>query len=307
MKHYTHMYIAHKGIEFLYNAMKGITYRNGRTLPTKKRNRFRDLAGDLQRILRSHIDRIFEASWAPDDIINDKSVFHVFKLFKADEFDDYTDFVQQEHVVGGETYYRAKNGGGLPYKVDHLARVLADMLKLRNFNDIFAMEQIAYQFFLLSHYIVDAHVPMHCDIRDDKPGSRKPALGRYYDGKWHGVIEKRWEDACTPAAVAEGIITKERENINVDANDDTPLVTFGIKKDVSEIPAVCLQPGHLMGQMIKTCVASKERNRLLFPVADPSACDKGYLTAATREIFSDAIGSVISVWMCIWYAANEGD
>ncbi len=31
----------------------------------------------------THIDRIFEASWAPDDIINDKSVFHIFKLFKA--------------------------------------------------------------------------------------------------------------------------------------------------------------------------------------------------------------------------------
>ncbi|MBN1460586.1 MAG: hypothetical protein JXA57_13715, partial [Armatimonadetes bacterium] len=45
---------------------------------------------------------------------------------------------------------------GLPYKVDHLAHIIADMSKLRAYNDHFQQRQIMYLYIMISHYIVDA-------------------------------------------------------------------------------------------------------------------------------------------------------
>ena len=85
---------------------------------------------ELQRLLRCHEESIKEASWAPDDVLYDKALFHTFKLFTDREFENASDYATQTHVRDGVNYYRAKGSGGLPYKVDHLARTIADMVKV---------------------------------------------------------------------------------------------------------------------------------------------------------------------------------
>jgi hypothetical protein len=95
----------------------------------------------LARTLGEHKVRVIpdpqfgEASWAPDDVLNDKSLYHTFKLFTDAEFDNAAQYAAETHERGGKKYYRAKGRGGLPYKADHPAYVIADIAKLRAYSD----------------------------------------------------------------------------------------------------------------------------------------------------------------------------
>ncbi|OIP41788.1 MAG: hypothetical protein AUK47_05795 [Deltaproteobacteria bacterium CG2_30_63_29] len=94
------------------------------------------------------------------------------------------------------------------------------MAALREYNDQFTRRQLVYQMMLLSHYVVDAHVPMYCDLRDDPPsdtggsqpsrrrGAGKPA-GQTMKSTAHASLEDVWDAAATPVAVDEGIVTSE--------------------------------------------------------------------------------------------------
>ena len=128
MKHNTHIYIASKAIEFLRDSVDNF--------PPKTRARMRLKAVELQRLLRYHQASVVEASWAPDDVLCDKSLFHTFKLFTADEFSNAEKYAAETHERDGKKYYRIKGGGGLPYKVDHLARIIADLGKLRAYDAV---------------------------------------------------------------------------------------------------------------------------------------------------------------------------
>jgi hypothetical protein len=122
VKHNTHIYVAAKAIEFCWSAGDNLCSSNGSRASAEQKSAFKAGAKELQRLLRYHQSAISEASWAPDDVLNDKSLFHTFKLFTAGEFSDAAAFAKETHLLNGKSYYRAAGGGGLPYKVDHLAR-----------------------------------------------------------------------------------------------------------------------------------------------------------------------------------------
>ena len=303
MKHNTHIYLAAKAIEFLYEGMGNLSYAgSGKAVSSKMRREKRASAKTLQRMLLHYKDSISEASWAPDDILNDKSLYHTFKLFTDDEFPGGEFYAKEVHRG---KYYRARGGGGLPYKVDHLSRVIADMDKLRNYNDRCSMEQIMYQFLMISHYIVDANVPMHCDLRDDPPSASdtsKPKNGMYFKGTLHGKVEKTWEEAVNPVAIEEGIIELSREDDDAPLTDLSPEIVFHVTdpEHVALIKPVQISDNSLMDYMIDLCIATKERSLQLFPINDPNSWTKDELKAVTRPVFADAISALITVWMWIW-------
>jgi hypothetical protein len=302
MKHHSHIYVAKKSIEFMYDALNNLYYPSGRAVGKDRRSELRRKGKTLQRLLYYHSDSITEASWAPDDILGDKARFHTFKLFTRSEFADYERFAKETHVKARKKYYRTTGGGGLPYRVDHLAQVIRDMMKLRNYNDSYSMKQIMYQFFLISHYVVDAHVPMHCDIRDDEPSSSKPSEGLYYDTGWHGRIEERWEQACTPVGIAENILERERAQDSIRTTELSPSVTFdlGTAAHCEQMKTYDIESNKLMKFMIDLCIQSKERGLELFPADNPNNFREGRFSDLTREIFSSSIGNLISVWISMW-------
>ncbi len=245
---------------------------------------------------------IKEASWAPDDILNDKSQYHTFKLFTDRDFPNSKSFAKEVYDGG---YYRTTGSGGLPYKVDHLARVISDMDKLRRYNDRCTMNQIMYQFLMISHYIVDAHVPMHCDLRDDPPSvynNTKPRNGVYYSDALHGEIEQLWENAVNPIAIEEEIIKVKRQK---DSRPPTVLsqqVRFNVtsKSHCDEIKPYVIPNDDLMKYMINLCIQTKERALALFPIGDPLNYDQQLFHTVTRDIFAQAIGNLITIWIWIW-------
>ncbi len=303
MKHNTHIYLAAKGIEFLYEGLGNLRYAttDRKALPKTIRKR-RQEGKVLQRMLMHYQDMISEASWAPDDILCDKSKYHTFKLFTDREFPDSRKFAVETH---NKKYYRAEGGGGLPYKIDHLARVISDMDKLRKYNDRCSMNQIMYQFLMISHYIVDSHVPMHCDLRDDPPSkgnATKPKNGKYYSDAIHGEIEQMWEDAVNPVAIKEGIIKAKRKGDDKQAQDLSEQVRFNVTNDAhcDEIVPHVVPNNNLMKYMIDQCIETKESALRLFPVDDPFNWDRQVFHKMTREIFARTIGNLITVWIWIW-------
>ena len=303
MKHNTHIYLAAKAIEFLYEGLGNLHYKgNNKKAAPNTRASYRSQGKILQRMLLHYQEAISEASWAPDDIICDKAQYHTFKLFTDVEFPDSKEYAKG---IYQDKYYRASGGGGLPFKIDHLARVIADMNKLRKYNDRFTMRQIMYQFMMISHYVVDAHVPMHCDLRDDPPSANdttKPTNGQYFPGTLHGKIEKLWEDAVNPIALIEGIIKKKR----IDDDNPPTFLSSQIAFDVTnaghckEIKPFVIPRDDLMDYMINLCIETKERSLDLFPIDNPSNYDEDKFKDLTRVIFAEAISSLITIWIWIW-------
>lgn len=121
-------------------------------------------------------------------------------------------------------YWVNGNSGKLPDRVIALNHMIIDMLKLADFpisfylknkdateyRDVglskqkikdlslspnFSARQIALAFFIVSHYVCDAHMPLHCDLRDCKA---KPVDGqpiRRLPDLLHDGIEAVWEDS----------------------------------------------------------------------------------------------------------------
>jgi hypothetical protein len=303
MKHNSHIYVAYKAIDFLYESLLNLHDREGNVITGKRRNDLRKKGKVLERLLQFHKNRILEASWAPDDILKDMGLYHTFKLFSKKDFKDAKQYGKEPHQMDGHIYYRAKGGGGLAYKIDHLAKILGDIIKLRDYNDNYSLEHIMYMLLLLSHYVVDAHVPMHCDIRDDVPSDTKPKLGKYYEEfDWHGKMEKEWEKACTYTGVNEGIPGMENADKLAVETDLADMVKFDVmnKSHQKEINTVLFSRNTLLSDVVDICIKSKERSLVLFDPDDPVYPPRDVVRNMTREIFSSAIGNLVSIWACIW-------
>ena len=311
MKHNTHIYLAAKAIELTRQSVDNMHDGNHNYMTGSKKTEERISATTHQRIFQYYQDLIEEATWAPDDVLKDNDPNHIFKLFTDEEFPGHGLKDRPTFKSGNQTFY--KFAGGLPYRVDHLARSVLSMCKLREFNDQFDMKQIMYQYLLLSHYVVDAHVPMHCDLRDDPPkegrhpdpsrrkGTQKPS-GKYMKSDAHGKLESLWDEAVTPLAIEQEIFprTWAKESTEKTELSDAVAFTFNDCKKGGEVEVITIPANGLMNFMIDVCINSKKRSQRLFPLDNPEERDDSVLKDITREIFADCIGSLLSIWRQIW-------
>ncbi len=311
MKHNTHIYLAAKAIELTRESIDNMRDEHHNYISGREKSKERKAATHQQRILQYYQDLIEEASWAPDDILKDNDPNHIFKLFTDEEFPNHGLSGRPTFKKAGVTYY--KFSGGLPYRVDHVARSIISMCKLRDYNDQFDMKQIMYHYLLLSHYVADAHVPMHCDLRDDPPsegkhpdpsrrkGTNKPA-GKYMKSDAHGKLESLWDNAVTPVAIEEGIISRTWAKERTEKTELSDAIIFGFKecKKGSEIQVSTIPTNGLMDFMIDICIKSKIRGQRLFPIDNPQERNDAILMETTREIFADCIGNLLSIWRYIW-------
>lgn len=123
-----------------------------------------------------------------------------------------------------------KEGGHLPNRVIAISHMIGDMLKMSNFplalyakkkkqvkdssnrsitiadqkiQDLskspnFTAREIALIFFMISHYVCDAHMPLHCDLRDFSPSKKWYKWKRRLPEDLHPWIEKYWEESFPP-------------------------------------------------------------------------------------------------------------
>ena len=162
---------------------------------------------------------------------------------------------------------------------------------------------IAMRFFILSHYIADCHMPLHCDSRP------------FSDGKGiHGGIEKKWEDAINKAYK----IDKDNNRFFYDP-DGYPLplnassFTTNVENDIAtrkymhgwggknnnvwDYMSAVSQYSYLFSYFL---IPETFDNTTTMKVFETDTEWGRYFEMYSAMIFSDAIDSIARIWLHIW-------
>ncbi len=189
MKQYTHAWIAMMAMKRLERA----TISN----PDEKA-----AAANLVKWFKDNKDDVITGAWYPDAVIKDMATGHILKHIQDD------DAIPVPFRKLPDTYHIYKTGklssnfgkpyritlGNLPDRCEAITHSIIDNLKMfenekKGSTIIPSEHHIVALFLMLSHYIADAHMPLHCD-------------GRKYSDKKdvHGKIEDNWDhrvqDCC---------------------------------------------------------------------------------------------------------------
>ena len=193
MKKYSHAWLAFmaiKRLEIIASAenesvVKGIneeTIKNAKT---------------LVKWFKDYRDFVIEGAWYPDDVFKDMSTSHIVK-FEPDENGAYNSFrnMPSTHSIAAlmkkkSPLYKQKYNivkGNCADRCESIAHSIVDNFKMLHKEErgcpiTTTGNHIAMRFFILSHYVADCHMPLHCDSR---PFSDEKGI--------HGAIEKKWED-----------------------------------------------------------------------------------------------------------------
>ena len=191
-------------------------------------------------------------------------------------------------------YVRQKKSSG--YKAQDLSAVdIKDLTLSPNFS----ARQIALTFFILSHYICDAHMPLHCDLRDN---SRD--MTRRLHSKLHPSIEEEWEKSFPnkeditlhnyiKSSVDEVVINKMPDTsiIEIDTNPSYHLSTRLTKTKEDE-----------WDEMVNICRVSYALSRKWLDTAYETVDDipSSEFKRVTNYIFHDAVEAVARIWLKAW-------
>jgi len=193
MKKYTHAWLAFMAIKRLED----------------KKDKFsaadRKYAENLIDWFKGHKDNVVEGAWYPDKLIKKNDDQHVLKFVPDEKSPPDKDSILPEKrrklpkdyliaelvkvsPVRQMAFKVADPNDNLPDRCESLTEAVVDQLKVQQDQDkgspVAPMDnQIALWFFMLSHYIADAHVPLHCDSRSF------PEKG----DDIHAAMEKVWE------------------------------------------------------------------------------------------------------------------
>ena len=184
MKKYTHAWIAFKAIERLKKADLDDTNRK--------------TANFLIRWFEDHKDGVIRGAWYPDTVIVDNGTSHIMK-YKPDSTSKARDFGKLplpsllyeifHDSPQTETGFAIDPKYNLPQRCEALSHAIIDNFKIQQYEEKGSSlspsdHHIALLIFMLSHYIADAHMPLHCDAR--------PGTVEGYN--LHDAIEQKWEE-----------------------------------------------------------------------------------------------------------------
>ncbi|MGB2762315.1 MAG: hypothetical protein WBC21_02100 [Minisyncoccales bacterium] len=251
----------------------------------------------------------------------------------------------KEEVVLNEHYWSKE--GYLPNRVIALTHSVGDMLKLGDFplafylrerrrkayegdlsaasikslslSPTFSARQIATTLFMLSHYITDAYMPLHCDYRDYTRAKRV----RPIPPRLHPSIEEEWEKSFPKESIVE--IGKYSKNsvdnivlnlpkssiIKIDKEERYKLSASdkGLKRSNNDV----------WQEMVNVCRVSYGLSLAWINKEDAENKKSGYedvrdlirrkgkeeFIDITNLIFHDAVESVARIWLLIWGKFTE--
>lgn len=182
MKKFTHAWLAFMAVKRLDKA----------DLSTANRN----YAVSLIDWFMDHKDGVIQGAWYPDSVIKDMANSHVLKLTPSDTAQNKfrklpATYLNYEHTKKSPLKKRSftvEKDDNLPDRCESIAQSVIDNLKMQEKEDKGSPiapsdNHIATLLFMLSHYVADAHMPLHCDSR------------RFSEGMdLHGKMEEEWDN-----------------------------------------------------------------------------------------------------------------
>lgn len=225
-----------------------------------------------------------------------------------------------------------EKGGHLPNRVIALSQTIGDMLKMSDYplafyakkkkssayknvlteqtvKDLslspnFSARQIALTFFILSHYICDAHMPLHCDMRDY--GEEKDKTRRL-PSSLHSSIEKEWERHFPEKEILSlHEQTKQSVNQVIKSFPESSIVKIDSSKEYSLESKISLIAQDEWQEMVYIARVSYALSRhwIRKPYKDVSAMiediGEDEFEKVTNYIFHDAVQSIATIWCKAW-------
>lgn len=315
MKKYTHAWLA-------FMAMKRLEFADYSQATTEKKlPRLQADAKQLVRWFKNYRDYVIEGAWYPDLVFKDMGTSHIIKYVPDPESSDKGFKKLPETIV----MYKQRNesplygkpftikDGNLADRCEAICHDIVDNLKMLKTEDKGCPisptnNHIAMRFFILSHYISDCHMPLHCDARSFSSGKNV-----------HGMIEERWEKAIKKSYR----IDKDNERYYYDP-EGYPLkekptdLMLEVEEEAISRPYI-----HTWGTKNKNCwdymSAISEYSYLKSYRMIPEGYDDKNLTPEvfdtlegglnfdrySKEILSDAIDSIARVWLHVWARYRE--
>jgi hypothetical protein len=188
---------------------------------------------------------------------------------------------------------------------DYTKEKIADL----SVSPIFSPRQIALMFFILAHYITDAHMPLHCDLRDCgvPKGKKLPGeLKRRLPSKLHGSIEERWEKYFPEKKdlMLHEYLTKSIKDIVLKLPAGS-IIRIDKDDKYKLSPRISGTVGDEWREMVYITRTSYAVSRKLIdkPYKDAHAlvrAKKEDFEKVTNCIFHDAVESVARLWLKAW-------
>ena len=302
MKKYTHAWLA-------FMAIKRLQYAN---IPEANR----DDAKSLVKWFHDYRDFVIEGSWYPDDVFKDMSTSHIIK-YKPAEGDAEKKFkklpkTMKQYTMGQKSNLYKKSfiieSGNCADRCESIAHSIVDNFKILRTEErgcpiATSGNHIAMRFFILSHYIADCHMPLHCDSRSFSSGEN---IHGFIESEWDKQVKKSYRidtpnnrffyapdgypltDKITPLmqSVEDDIINREFLYAWGAGNNNT----WDYISAVSEY-------SYLMAyRLIPPEYDEKTLTKELYKNTDAYAHFDEY----SRIILCDAIDSISRVWLHVW-------
>ena len=313
MKKYSHAWIAFMAIKRL----EVIATSTDENVIGTVSDKVRTEAKALVKWFKNYRDFVIKGAWYPDDVFKDMATSHIVK-YRPTEEGTYNTFgaLPSTHSIYSKMSKASplKNkpynieGGNCADRCEALSHSIIDNFKMLTREEkgcpiATSGNHIAMRFFILSHYIADCHMPLHCDYRP------------FSDGKAiHGGIEKKWEDAISKAYK----IDKDNNRFFYDP-DGYPLpqtassFTTNVENDIAtrkymhgwggknnnvwDYMSVVSQYSYLFSYFL--IPENFENTKTIKEFETETEWGK-YFEMYSTMIFSDAIDSIARIWLHIW-------
>lgn len=322
MKKYTHAWLSLKAMELLR------TYHGQFDEDRNKRVK------RLLRFMSRYPSTFVRGAWFPDTVIKDNTQGgHTWKYYldssngrvvtyRPPSHNNCLSFVESELAERVTLEDRISD---LPDRCEALSQTIRDTIRITNkvhSGDVIAFNdsQVAILFLMLSHYVCDAHVPVHCDKRDFyTPSKVHPDLEAF----WEYEIKKYYKVSTK----TQQFDLDENQNLELDASHR------GFEKSVlykcDEILRQSAwdnmtQTGqdwraflgsgnkNLWDYLVSVCLVSFHMSMKMFPLNPPLGVNydtvrimtvspfKDNVIEYSPYILADAISSIALVWLATW-------
>lgn len=303
MKKFTHAWLAFMAIKRLDK------------VAIDKKDKAKD-AKSLVKWFKNYRDYVIDGAWYPDLIFKDMATSHIIKYLPDPESSD-KHFKKlpstllmygqgKKNPLYGKPF--SIKGGNLADRCEAISHDIVDNLKMLYTEDKGCPisptnNHIAMRFFILSHYIADCHMPLHCDARSFSSNA-----------DIHGYIEQMWDDAVKDAYKIDSdnsrffydpegyplktepsqlILDIEEEIISRKYNHSWGTNNSNTWDYMSAISQYSYLKSY---QMIPEGYDDSNLDKDTFKTIEGGANFDRY----SFEILSDAIDSIARVWLHIW-------
>ena len=280
-------------------------------------------AKSLVHWFKNYRDFVVQGAWYPDEVFSDQGSSHSRKLRVDKNSLEYPKFMtlpksmqvynlMKSSKLFEEPYMEVK--GNVCDRCDAMAHTIVDNFKIQyreeKGNPIGpSSTHMAMRFFIMSHYIADAHMPLHCD---DRP----------LDGL-HGPIEENWENQVFdsyridednrrffydpdgfPLATdnMSDMIKKVEENIV-----KRPFIYSWCGKDYStrDYVMAVTEYSYLMAhEMVPDEILPKDSNKYTWGKYKKEEVFKRF-DEYSAMLMADAIDSIARAWLHVWIRYRE--